>query len=102
MDVRSIVWQQRRRSDRPVSIRNGFEDAWTGSTAELLGSAHSVTLLTRPGSEVIVGSLQPLADGWWKGVIMKFAPGAEHLMLGEDVRFHEDNVLGATSDVSAV
>jgi hypothetical protein len=37
-----------------------------------------------------------LADGWWKGVILKFAPGAGHLRLGEDVRFHEDNVLGAT------
>jgi len=96
MDVSSIFWQQRRRSDRPVSNRNGLENAWTGSTAELIGSAHSVTLLTRSGSEVIVGSLQPLADGWWKGVIMKFAPGAGHLTLGEDVRFHEDNVWGAT------
>jgi len=96
MDVSSIVWQQRRQSDRPVSIQHGFENAWTGSTADLLGSAHSVTLLTRPGSEVIVGNLQPLAGGWWKGVILKFAPGAGHLTLGEDVRFHEDNVLGAT------
>lgn len=97
MDVSSIVWQQRRRSERPVSIRNGFETSWTGSTAELLGSAHSVTLLTRPGSEVIVGNLQRLADGWWSGVILKFAADAGHLTLGEDVRFHEDNVLGATT-----
>ena len=96
MDASSIVWQQRRRSDRPVSIRNGCEDAWSGSTTELLGSAHSVTLLTRLGSEVIVGHLQPLAGGWWKGVILKFAPGAGHLTLGGDVHFHEDNVLGAT------
>lgn len=96
MDVSSIVWQERRRSDRPISTRNGYENAWNGSTAELLGSAQSVTLLIRPGSEVIVGSVQPLADGWWKGVVMKFAPGAGHLTLGEDVRFHEGNVLGST------
>jgi hypothetical protein len=79
VDASTILWQQRRRSDRPVSIRNGCESAWSGSTTELLSSAHSVTLLTRAGSEVIVGHLEPLAGGCWKGVILKFAPGAGHL-----------------------
>jgi hypothetical protein len=96
MSGSSIVWQQRRQSALPVSIRNGLEHAWSGSTAALIDSAHSVTLLTRSGSEVIVGDLRPLTDGWWKGAIMKFAPDAGHLKLGDDVRFHEDNVLGAT------
>ena len=94
--TRSIVWQQRSAGSGPVAIRNGLEKLWSGSTIALLNSAKSVTLLTRPGSEVIVGGLQPHADGWWTGVILKFAPGAEHLTLGATVRFHEDNVLGAT------
>lgn len=96
MNATSIVWQERSESDKPVAIRNGLENVWSGSTAELLGLADSVTLLTRLGSEVIVGDLRRSADGWWSGVIMKFAPGAGRLKLGEDVRFHEDNVLGAT------
>lgn len=84
--------EQRTTSPSP----SGLENPRPGSTAELLQSADSATLLTRTGSEVIVGHLRPLTDGWWSGEILHFAPGAGRLRLGADVRFHEDNVLGAT------
>ena len=94
--TRSIVWQDRQANRGPVAIRDGLEKPWPGSTIALLKSAKSVTLLTRAGSEVIVGDLQHQADGGWSGIILKFASGADHLTLGATVHFHEDNVLGAT------
>ena len=94
--TRSIVWRDRRAGRGPVAIRHGLEELWPGSTIALLKSAKSVTLLTRAGSEVIVGDLHHQADGGWTGTILKFASRADHLALGTIVHFHEDNVLGAT------
>ena len=91
-----MAWQDRPFGRGPVASCHGLEKLWPSSTISLLKSAKSVTLLTRAGSEVIVGELQQHpGDGQWTGIVLQFASGADHLTLGKTVHFHENNVLGA-------
>jgi len=88
----SITWQRRQAGESPTLIRNGLEERFSGSMAELVKSTSAVTLLTRDGAEVQVQVRHALGSDSWEGTIVRVAPTNSSLKLGATVSFEASHV----------
>jgi hypothetical protein len=94
--IHSISWQRRAPGHSPVLIRNGLEEAYSGTPAELVGRTRAITLIARDGAEVQVGVLRTLGPESWEGEILRIAPTSSGLKIGATVSFEASHVQGGT------
>ena len=94
--IHSISWQRRAPGQSPVLIKNGVEEPYSGSVAELLGQSRAVTLIARDGAEVQVGVRRTLGPESWEGEILRTAMTSSGLAVGTTVSFEASHVQGGT------
>jgi hypothetical protein len=92
----SIAWQRRAPSRSPVLIKNGIEEVYPGTTAELVTRARAVTLITRDGAEVQVGVRRTLGPESWEGEVLRVAPTGAGIQVGATVAFEVSHVQSGT------
>ncbi len=94
--IHSIAWQRRAPGQPLVLIKNGLEEPYSGSAAELVGRTRAVTLIARDGAEVQVGVRRTLGPESWEGEILRIAPTSSGLEVGATVSFEASHVQGGT------
>ena len=94
--IHSISWQRRAPGQSPVLIKNGLEEPYSGSTAELVGRTKAVTLISRNGAEVQVAVRRSLGPESWEGEVLRIAPTSSGLKVGATVSFEASHVQGGT------
>ena len=95
-DIRSIAWQQRRRDRKPVLIKNGLEEPFSGSATELVHRTRAITLISRDGAEVQVSVRRTLGPDSWEGEVLRAAPTSSSLRIGALVSFEASHIQGGT------
>jgi hypothetical protein len=98
MDARihSISWLRRAPGQAPVLVRNGLEELYSGSVADLICLTKAVTLIARDGAEVQVAVRRMLGPETWEAEILRFAPTSFGLKVGATVSFEASHVQGGT------
>ena len=94
--IHSISWQRRAPNRSPVLIKNGLEEPYSGTAAELVSRTRAVTLVARDGAEVQVAVRRTVGPESWEGEILRIAPTSSGLKVGATVSFEAAHVQGGT------
>src|SRR5215831_8848552 len=94
--IEGAGWQERRPSQRAVTVKNGLESVYDGTVESLIKSAKALTLMTRAGGEVNIALRGELGPDSWEGEVLRAAPATDSPPLGSIVKFRSQNVFGAT------
>jgi hypothetical protein len=93
---RSITWQRRAPDRPPVVIKNGLEEPYGGTVADLVAATKALTLISRDGAEVQVVVRRTVHADAWEGEIVRVGPTSAGLLIGATVSFEASHIQGGT------
>jgi gamma-glutamyltranspeptidase len=90
------TWQRRAPGRAPVVIKNGLEEPYRGTVAELVAATRALTLISRDGAEVQVVVRRTVHPDYWEGEILRVGPTGAGLTVGATVSFEASDIQGGT------